>query len=855
MSLMEEYQPFRVPGTAADIVNIDADHVDGQNVIYWEDIEQVFPGIQYVRNGNSVVKLLRGSDGRRIEPHRIKHYPGAVLDAVLAVAREHVQVHSPMATLSLAQTDGLPDGPTNGTTENKAIEALQITPVLTNTPVSDKPGFECTVINKLDGLYNQGDKTQQIALQIFELEKQMNDRLTLIQSKTEAILTQNYELLEYIIPRLFVVLPETSTTWDPRTMFSTNKIPHNLHLANHEGYIVNKPTEFLKKYGPFLMVILEMIKAGTIIAGHIVPVVANLNVTGALDSAQSTIDSISSKVFEGAKYSLAYLEETRTLIEKSDDVSVDGNATLSQQDLANYLDGVEALEGVDLRELGSYLAVNSSDNLLGNLFRMTTKEGHVKWVCRDHHRAGYQEAHIQNLREVVKLAGGSFDEISGTVTIVLGSSITAVQFYDAVSKAKGVLDLDVSLNWNQEYTDLVKLKDMILKSNINSVRVNLCGFEGPTIDINLSGSRRYDPIFQIMGLPSVRSFSIANVPRNFFQQSKLLSKKVNFSNLTHLRIDKIYQRPISPNKVMSTINMVRTFEVQQLMDMYDRMNGMTINFSDADIIKLKLLVAHAPNLSNLYLDLQLQHFVSIFNSFQRHRTYPIVASGGMRILPPRSDSLQSKAALQNVAELFQVHGARLEVWDAKMVPVEEASVEALAEATRDGSSLRDLSFVVNEESVQHFARIVARSELHVLQIRLNSSQVSMRILESIQWQHIRQLWIEEHDDCLALKGLVEGIQKSVSLEHLHYENSYMSKAEVQTLLDALQHATQLQTIALPYTDTTEEQKQQIGARGIKLKIITTARRDYERQWRGKLEAATEKQSAQLEARSTCAFVS
>ena len=62
---MEEPQSFRIAGTTTDIRNIDVDDADGQNVIYWEDIEQVFPGVQHVQNGEVVVKLLRDSNRLR----------------------------------------------------------------------------------------------------------------------------------------------------------------------------------------------------------------------------------------------------------------------------------------------------------------------------------------------------------------------------------------------------------------------------------------------------------------------------------------------------------------------------------------------------------------------------------------------------------------------------------------------------------------------------------------------------------------------------------------------------------------------------------------------------------------------
>ncbi|KAF9952495.1 hypothetical protein BGZ70_000587 [Mortierella alpina] len=484
------------------------------------------------------------------------------------------QFDSVAAAIELARQSGKP-------LNSEALTSLicsKLTPALVA-----KPGF-------------QGAKNAQ---EVWELQKQMNDRLILIESKTAAILTQHCELLEYTIPRLFIVLPDTPTKWDPLNMIRTkfrlrficecgehtkatgSKIPHHLHLANHEGYLVNKPTEFFEKYGPFLILMLEMIKLGTSIAGHVVPTMASLKVVDVLDSAQSAIDSVTTKVIEGVDYSLKYLEENRDLIQKSDDVEVDG-AGSRQQDLASYLVGVEGLEGVDLRQLGSYLTANSSDNLLGNLYRMTTESGHVKWVCRDHYRAGYQEALTQKLRDVVKLNIGTFDEQMARIEITLKSSFAAAEFYAAIHKAKGVLDLDVSLQWNQGQADFSKLRDMISTSNIRSIKVDLHHETGPNLDISFSGIRRYDPIFDILRLPSIQSFQVGSVPKDFFRRSSPLTKKADFSNLRHLGFVKFSHGHI---------------------------------LEDSDIVKLKQLITRAPKLSSLSLEIAK-------HSFERVWTWP-----------------------------------------------------------------------------------------------------------------------------------------------------------------------------------------------------------------------------------------
>ena len=48
---MDQAQLFRVTGTT-EIIKIPIQHVDGQNVVYWESIEQVFPGVNCIKNGD-----------------------------------------------------------------------------------------------------------------------------------------------------------------------------------------------------------------------------------------------------------------------------------------------------------------------------------------------------------------------------------------------------------------------------------------------------------------------------------------------------------------------------------------------------------------------------------------------------------------------------------------------------------------------------------------------------------------------------------------------------------------------------------------------------------------------------------
>jgi len=57
----------------------------------------------------------------------------------------------------------------------------------------------------------------------------MNDRLILIQSKTQVILKQQLELAEYPAPQLFIVLPDEVTQYD-QAFLVQHRVPPALHL-------------------------------------------------------------------------------------------------------------------------------------------------------------------------------------------------------------------------------------------------------------------------------------------------------------------------------------------------------------------------------------------------------------------------------------------------------------------------------------------------------------------------------------------------------------------------------------------------------------------------------------------------
>ncbi|CAO3568633.1 unnamed protein product [Mortierella alpina] len=67
---MDQSQSFRLIETL-DTVEITLNHVEGQNIVSWEVIEQLFPGVKRIRNGTSVIKLQRNASQQSIEPSKL----------------------------------------------------------------------------------------------------------------------------------------------------------------------------------------------------------------------------------------------------------------------------------------------------------------------------------------------------------------------------------------------------------------------------------------------------------------------------------------------------------------------------------------------------------------------------------------------------------------------------------------------------------------------------------------------------------------------------------------------------------------------------------------------------------------
>ncbi|KAF9929600.1 hypothetical protein FBU30_001441 [Linnemannia zychae] len=367
---------------------------------------------------------------------------------------------------------------------------------------------------------------------MMQLQQQSLDRLALIQSRAQAILVQNYELHEYPIPRLFIVLPKDSSRWNPTRaihnkfrlyflcecgdhtkfgMLNNNNNPHHIHLAKHEGYDIEMPTEFFQKYGSYIFDVLNMIKYGAMVAGLTVPALVPLRVTATVDQLKDTLNHLTYNIGPSINQAITYLQSLSN-IKKS--CESDGRKH-------RHIDGLEALEGADLRQLGMFLKRKDSLETLGNLYRIVTSEGHVKWVCLDHYRSSYSTAAMKELVDLIQVNGGSFEEHIGRVEISLSSSIIAEQFFQAMARGRFIQELKVALTWETTISDLKKLREAVHQSNISYLDLS-CTAVSSTISM-LRIVKAANPLWELMTNAKLYTFILSKY-NGFFSNTSFTAR-------------------------------------------------------------------------------------------------------------------------------------------------------------------------------------------------------------------------------------------------------------------------------------------------------------------------------------------
>ncbi|KAF9353191.1 hypothetical protein BGX34_011742 [Mortierella sp. NVP85] len=364
--------------------------------------------------------------------------------------------------------------------------------------------------------------------EILDLQKQTLNRLAAIQSHVRALLTQTYELHEYPVPRLFIVLPKSARLRDrftnlfveqfrlyflcecgTHTVPDGSKAQHEVHLAKHDGYDLERPNEFFEKFGSYILAMMYMIKCGITAGSIVVPPLANFKILERIEDGQKHMEYLKKNIAPLVDDTISFLKDFKRSGVTGEELS---------SDHAEF-EKLEALEGPDLRHLESYLKVEDKGRVLGNLYRIATPEGHVKWVCLDHYHANYRESEMMQLRKAVESHGGVFNEDTGIIDIKISTRPLARDFYEAMAKARRTYELEITLKWDVTLDDLRELRDAVNKANVIRLTINGESFKGPTTDF-INRARRFDPIIQIPSNARVQSLRLVGFEDFFSRVTK-----------------------------------------------------------------------------------------------------------------------------------------------------------------------------------------------------------------------------------------------------------------------------------------------------------------------------------------------
>ncbi|KAG0371961.1 hypothetical protein BGX24_000933 [Mortierella sp. AD032] len=381
------------------------------------------------------------------------------------------------------------------------------------------------------------------------LQQMAIDKLVVAQQRIEAILVQNYELHEYTIPRLFVILPDSYETWDPRTLFrqkfrlyflcecgeecgfGTNRstassqltitapdslavplpVSNSLHLAKHEGYELSRPTDFFDRYGPYVLGMLRILRHCLAVVSVVAP--AMMVAQSGVKEIMEGVESLSERTLAAVDISINFLEAKLDGDAMGEGVA-EGKDDAGDDDEEDVFKNLAALEGADLRRLDSFLRNKDADKVLGNLYRITTETGHVKWVCLDHYRQVYRDTTMASFLQSIETSGGTYDPQRGNITVELKSSTAARDFFSRLSQqGQAIHGLKVTLSWSFSAADLVMLVEKIAQSNIREFK--LCiegqGLLDPLVLLMRPGKGKYYSILSLFSNPKIKSLTFSEI--------------------------------------------------------------------------------------------------------------------------------------------------------------------------------------------------------------------------------------------------------------------------------------------------------------------------------------------------------
>ncbi|KAG0207347.1 hypothetical protein BGX31_002586, partial [Mortierella sp. GBA43] len=320
------------------------DKTTGDRIVLWKEIQKAARDADQVRNGKILVPFVMDDDTfEEVLPLRILYHPGVVLD-VIVTSHEEVAIvskHSNTLPESMANNSAqcVPNVSSSGTicpgggadvtsavqrtsnlciaTANAVDKSLVVQSAILDNEVRSLQQYHANVtqftgeshqqvmeispvddfiikrLKEMEVTGTQGGNdlfqvhTLHLLQQMLDRQQQTLNRQVILENRMQALMTQNYELHEYPIPRLFIVLPKPKRCRDKMTHplskqfrlhflcecgdhttgAGRGNLPNKIHLAKHEGYDLDQPNEFFQRYGSYVLTMMKFVKYGVMAAG------------------------------------------------------------------------------------------------------------------------------------------------------------------------------------------------------------------------------------------------------------------------------------------------------------------------------------------------------------------------------------------------------------------------------------------------------------------------------------------------------------------------------------------------------------------------------------------------------------
>ncbi|CAF3329153.1 unnamed protein product, partial [Rotaria socialis] len=323
--------------------------------------------------------------------------------------------------------------------------------------------------------------------------------------------------------------------------------PKEMHVAPHEGYSIKKARDFVVKYAPYLKTTIQIAQVLLSAGGLVIP---------QLGSAAMAINNVvpaqlkNPRYYEDMKQQLQMVDDLLNKVNNQRDRA--GASVISKQKSKGA-----PLQGAELREIQTYLELVDDKRSLGNLYRIVTDDGYVRWVCLQHYDDISFNNEMSKYINEFDAMGGKFD--SNTKEAFINQVNITKENVEMMCKALGKGFNIVKLICRECSIDedhLEKLLDIII--NRSSIR---CLNMGSIRVRNFFGTTKYtcqEMVADFNNQTMKVRFSDVNRSGNTMMLARLLfqnkiCRNLDFSASDFLGYESDVQRSLETNAVLTDL--------------------------------------------------------------------------------------------------------------------------------------------------------------------------------------------------------------------------------------------------------------------------------------------------------------